>query len=63
MGRTASKQNRQVKADLTAKGFICEIINTGGGYNIIINFEVVKTFKTRSSCNKYLKKLNNEKSE
>lgn len=30
MGRVASKTNRQIKADLTAKGFICDVINTGG---------------------------------
>lgn len=60
MGRAASKTNRQIKADLMAKGFICDVINTGRGYNIIINFEVVKTYKTRHSCNRYLKKLNDK---
>lgn len=63
MGRRASKENRQVIAELTQKIGFVDIKKVLGGYDISINFEVVKSYKKRSSCNNYLKRLNNEKSK
>lgn len=58
--RKGSKKNRLILNKLFEKGYICEIINTGESYNVLVNYEVVRNFKQRRSCNKFLEKLNNE---
>ena len=50
--------NRIIQNELTNRGIITCILRIGKNrYQMIVNYEVIREYKSRRSCNKYIYKL------
>jgi len=56
--RAASRKYRNIQAALDRKGIVTSIQRSDKkSFTLIVNYESIRSYKTRRSCNRYLKKL------
>ena len=56
--RIASEKYRAIQSELDKKGIVTCILRSGkNAFTLTVNFENVRSYKQRRSCNRYLKTL------